>query len=191
MELLLKETKEFFRGLWFSGEVCEEAEEGEDTQTGDLRWLEGKFYGQFSFLFPEGSLQKNRGISAAAAHCFAFCKGKLDYVVESFSYLLFLVFFWCHSIQHSDHSPYQREQYPPLWSSLNVIKGLGKSWASGDFSLDSIPHANSLKTTRSQMRDANCNPPQIHQQQRWQKSFRKKKKQRTCFSQNSDSHLHI
>ena len=71
--------------------------------------------------------------------------------------------------------------YPPLWSSLNVIKGLGESWASGDFSLDSIPHANSLKTRRSQMQPN----PQIHLQ-RWQKSFRKRR--RTCFSH---SHLHI
>ena len=177
MELLLKETKEFFRGLWFSGEVCEEAEEGEDTQTGDLRWLEGKFYGQFSFLFPEGSLQKNRGISAAAAHCFAFCKGKLDYVVVV---PISLVFFLC----QGTFRPFSIREYPPLWSSLNVIKGLGESWASGDFSLDSIPHANSLKTRRSQMQPN----PQIHLQ-RWQKSCRKRR--RTCFSSQSDSHLHI
>ena len=179
MELLLKETKEFFRGLWISGEL----RRGEDTslQTAVeeiLRWLEGKFYGQFSFLFPEGSLQKNRGISAAAAaHCFAFCKGKLDYVVVV---PISLVFFLC----QGTFRPFSIREYPPLWSSLNVIKGLGESWASGDFSLDSIPHANSLKTRRSQMQPN----PQIHLQ-RWQKSFRKRR--RTCFSSQSDSHLHI
>ena len=80
-------------------EVCEEDEEEEEGRTlsGDLRWLEGKFYGQFSFLFPEGSADEEQRNFSSAAHCFAFCKGKLDYVVESFSYLLFLVFFWCHS----------------------------------------------------------------------------------------------
>ena len=79
-------------------EVCEEDEEEEEGRTlsGDLRWLEGKFYGQFSFLFPEGSADEEQRNFSSAAHCFAFCKGKLDYVVESFSYL-FLVFFWCHS----------------------------------------------------------------------------------------------
>ena len=77
-------------------EVCEEDEEGR-TLSGDLRWLEGKFYGQFSFLFPEGSADEEQRNFSSAAHCFAFCKGKLDYVVESFSYLLFLVFFWWHS----------------------------------------------------------------------------------------------